>query len=79
MWFWLTPIVYPVTIIPGQYRHLLELNPMYALTNAYQQVLVYGNTPDFEGILITAGVSLALLMIGFFLFRRASEEMVDVL
>lgn len=79
MWFWLTPIVYPATIIPEQYRHLLELNPMYPLTNAYQQVLVYGNTPEFNGIFITGGISLALLVLGFFLFRRAAEEMVDVL
>lgn len=79
MWFWFTPIVYPATIIPEHYRHLLDFNPMYPLTHAYQQVLVYGQTPDFDGIFVTAGIALALLAIGFFLFRRASEEMVDVL
>lgn len=79
MWFWFTPIVYPATIIPEGYRHLLDFNPMYPLTNAYQQVLVYGKSPDVADILVTGGIAIALSVIGLFLFRRASEEMVDVL
>jgi lipopolysaccharide transport system permease protein len=79
MWFWFTPIVYPATIIPEQYRHLLDFNPVYPLTHAYQQVLVYGQAPSFDGMLTTIGIAVALLATGLFLFRRASEEMVDVL
>jgi len=79
MWFWFTPIVYPATIIPEQYRHLLDFNPIYPLTHAYQQVLVYGQTPSFDGMLTPIGIAVALLASGLFLFRRASEEMVDVL
>jgi lipopolysaccharide transport system permease protein len=78
-WFWFTPIVYPISIIPEQYHHLLSFNPIYPLVDAYQQVIVYGVTPEFDGLIITAAVALALLVTGFFLFRRASEEMVDVL
>jgi len=79
MLFWFTPIVYPVTIIPESYRHYLELNPMFALTSGYQQLLVYNATPSFEGIIIVAGIALLLIVISLFLFRRASAEMMDVL
>lgn len=79
MMFWLTPIVYPITIIPEAHRHWLTLNPMYPLVDAYQQVLVFGNSPKWEGVLIIAAISLLLVITSLFMFRRASAEMVDAL
>ncbi|GGF75139.1 transport permease protein [Terasakiella brassicae] len=79
MGFWFTPVVYPINIIPEEYRHLLEFNPMYAFTNAYHQILVYQTTPDLLHLVPIIGVSLLLLLLGLFLFRRSSAEMVDVL
>jgi lipopolysaccharide transport system permease protein len=79
VWFWFTPIVYPENIIPESYRHLLKLNPMYSITNAYHEVLVYNRFPDFTMMIPIFIGSLAMLFLGFFLFRRASAEMVDVL
>ena len=79
MWFWFTPIVYPVTIIPESYRHWLNYNPMYHITRTYQEVLVYGRSPQFDGLVIIGGVALVLLLLSLFLFRRSIEEMVDVL
>ena len=79
MLFWFTPIVYPVSIIPETYRHWLSFNPMYPLTSAYQQVLVYGNNPSWESITTIAVIGLFLAGISLFIFRRASAEMVDAL
>ncbi len=79
VWFWFTPIVYPENIIPEQYRHLLGWNPMYSITSAYQQILVYNAKPDLNNLLIVAAVALVLTLLSLFLFRRASPEMVDVL
>ncbi len=77
--FWFTPIVYPISIIPDAYRHWLNLNPMYPLTDAYQQILVYGSHPQWGGVLLTAVIGLLLSGISLFVFRRASPEMVDAL
>ena len=79
MLFWFTPIVYPVTIIPEAYRHWLNLNPIYPLTNAYQQIIVYGNSPQWESLINIAVITLLLLGLSLFLFRRASAELLDVL
>ena len=79
MLFWFTPIVYPVSIIPETYRHYLYFNPMYPLVKAYQDVLVFGVAPEPANILAVAGISGALLLVAFFLFMRANEEMADVL
>ena len=79
MIFWFTPIVYPVSIIPSTYHHWLNLNPIYPLSDAFQQVLVYGNNPNWEGVLIIATIGLILAGVSLFIFRRASAEMVDSL
>lgn len=77
-WFWLTPIVYPVTIIPEGLRAVLWLNPMVPLVQGYQNVLVFGRPPGASlwGVAVLALIFAAAAL---FLFRRASAEMVDVL
>ena len=79
IWFWLTPIVYPVSIIPEAYRPWFRLNPVYPLVDAYHRVLVYGQAPDLASVVQIAGFALGLLLVALFVFRRAAEEMVDVL
>jgi len=79
MWFWFTPIVYPVNIIPEVYRNGLNFNPMYHFAMAYQEVIVYGRSPDFQAILFIGALAVLLLFVSLFLFRRSSEEMMDVL
>lgn len=79
MLFWFTPIVYPANIIPESYHYLLNLNPVYHITSAYQQVLVYNQPPQIGGVVLIAVIALALMLLSLFMFRRASGEMVDVL
>ncbi|EGG99390.1 O-antigen export system permease protein RfbD [gamma proteobacterium IMCC2047] len=80
VWFWFTPIVYPADIIPESYRHLLNLNPMYSITNAYHQVLVYNKAPALDSGLVSISIiALGLMLLSLFLFRRAGPEMADVL
>lgn len=77
-WFWFTPIVYPVTIIPEAMRKFLVFNPVIPLVVGYQNVLVYGTAPP-HGLLWVGVVAVVLLSVSMLLFRRASAEMVDVL
>jgi lipopolysaccharide transport system permease protein len=78
-WFWLTPIVYPVTILPDSIRPLLALNPMYPLINAYQTILVNGQWPQWITLVPTALIALTICILGLQLFRKRASEMVDEL
>ena len=78
-WFWLTPIVYPATILPPEVREMLGWNPMFPLIQAYQAVLVHGNAPDWGAIGWVALLSLLLCAFGMRLFRKRAGEMVDEL
>lgn len=78
-WFWLTPIVYPVDILPTQARILLSLNPMMPLIAGYQGILVQGRVPDWFSTLVPAILGVLLCVLGSRLFRRHVGDMVDEL
>jgi lipopolysaccharide transport system permease protein len=79
VWFWFTPIVYPVTIIPEYLKGTMDFNPMFSIVSAYHNILVYGKSPDLHSIAITTAMAFALMLVGLFMFRRAAPEMVDAL
>lgn len=79
VWFWFTPIVYPISIVPEELKGLLVANPMYSIVRAYHDILVYGRAPDLQQVAIFTAVALGLMLLGLFMFRRAAPEMVDAL
>jgi len=78
-WFWLTPVVYPATILPAAIRPLVDWNPMARLIGAYQQVFVHAQAPDWRALAPVALLGIALCVFGLRLFRKRSGEMVDEL
>jgi lipopolysaccharide transport system permease protein len=79
IWFWFTPIVYPVGVIPEKLRWLLELNPMAPLVALYQQVMLYDRWPAWESLIYPGAVALALCLFTIFVFARANADLVDAL
>ncbi|WP_340122802.1 ABC transporter permease [Methylobacter svalbardensis] len=78
-WFWLTPIVYPVSILPEAVRSLMSYNPMAALIAACQDILVTGQWPVWQSLWPVTLLAIALCAFGMRLFSRHAGEMVDEL
>jgi lipopolysaccharide transport system permease protein len=78
-WFWLTPIVYPVSIVPSAVRYALEFNPMYAVIDSYQSVFLGRGGPDWVALLPPAIAALLAAMLGLNVFRRHAGDLVDEL
>jgi lipopolysaccharide transport system permease protein len=78
-WFWLTPIVYPIEIVPASIQPLLVLNPMVALVQAYQGILVAGKWPQWSALGPVAVIAVGLCVTGLHLFRKHAGEIVDEL
>lgn len=77
-WFWVTPIVYPVEVVPAAFRSTLAFNPVVPLVKAYHDVIVYARSPGMD-LYYTAAAACVMLIVGGFVFRRASAELVDAL
>ncbi len=78
-WFWLTPIIYPATILPERLHPLMKYNPMASVVEACQKILVNGIFPNWTGLLYPLILGVILCIIGLSLFRKHIGEMVDEL
>lgn len=78
-WFWLTPIVYPVSILPERLASLMNFNPMAPLVGGFQQVLVHRQWPEWQELWLISSLAIALCLLGVGLFRRHAGEIVDEL
>jgi ABC-type polysaccharide/polyol phosphate export permease len=79
LWFFMTPIIYPLDKVPEQYRFLLELNPMTLLVYNYRRVVLEGNLPDWGDMLQFSIIGVVLAIIGFFIFRKMKKHFADVI
>lgn len=77
--FWLTPIVYNISILPKGVGEAFRLNPLYPLVTGYQQVLLYDKAPDWVSLAPLALATVLLAIASLVVFRRASQELVDAL
>lgn len=78
-WFWLTPIVYPESILPDFVKQILKINPMAPVIAGYQTILVNGNSPNWSSLLPTFLIAIFLCYWGMCLFKNHAGEMVDEL
>lgn len=78
-WFWLTPIVYPLNVLPEQFQAAIRANPMTPLIGGFQDILLHGRWPDWGSLAVVTLLSAALCFLGLQLFRKRSGELVDEL
>lgn len=76
-WFWLTPIVYSLDILPEFSRQMIRLNPMTPFVEAFQQVILNHHFPRWETLLPIIVLSIILCILGVSLFRKHASEIVD--
>ena len=78
-WFWLTPIVYSVNVLPEKIRFLVSFNPLSNLLMAFQGIFIHHQWPDWSSLWFICLLAVLLNINGFRLFRKRSGEMVDLL
>ncbi len=79
MLFFMTPIFYPITVVPEKWRFVLYLNPLTHLVESARRTLLWGQYPEWSSLAIVWVVSLALMMIGYIWFMRTKPGFADVL
>jgi ABC-type polysaccharide/polyol phosphate export permease len=73
--FFLTPIMYPVEILPEWARAMLGLNPMYHLISVFRAPVYYGQFPDPATLGTAAATSAVMLALGWVAFTRRADEL----
>jgi lipopolysaccharide transport system permease protein len=75
--FWLTPIVYPLEMVPGFWRRALALSPPAAFASAYQDVLFWGRVPAWTTAASTLVSAVATAVLGLVVFKAMSPTFVE--
>jgi len=75
----LTPIFYPMSILPAHVQKLLVLNPLAFAVEQTRDVLIWGHMPHWHGLGIFLLVSIAIAWAGFAWFQRTRRGFADVL
>jgi ABC-type polysaccharide/polyol phosphate export permease len=74
-WMYLSPIIFPIEIIPDQWLWLVRLNPMYYLISFFRAFIYEGRFPSLDEYLICGGIAFAMLLIGWLVFTRKADEL----
>lgn len=75
----LSPIFYPATAFPEDYRYILYLNPLTTVVEQAREVLFWGNAPDLFMLITYWAVTLGIAWLGFALFQKTRKGFTDVL
>jgi lipopolysaccharide transport system permease protein len=79
-WFYLTPIVYPASIIPEQFRGwVFWLNPLAALAEVYRDLVLVGEVQHWGEWGVASAVALVVFYIGLWCYQRLRPAFADVL
>lgn len=79
LWFWMTPIVYPLAVVPDSLKWVIQLNPTTILVSIYQDAILLGAWPNPVALVIPVLFGVGLVALSFVTFRRASADLVDAL
>lgn len=78
-WFFLTPVVYPLSMIPAKLRWLAVLNPMTGLVEAFRWSMLGIGSPNWTAMAMSGAITAAVLASGFWYFSASEAGTVDKL
>lgn len=77
LWFYATPIIYPIDLVPERFQVLYFLNPMAGVIEAYRAVLLHGQAPG-SYLLFSTVAALVIMVLGVLFFKRVEFQFADV-
>lgn len=77
VWMFVSPIVYPVDIVPVRWRQFYNLNPLVGLIEGFRSALLNRHL-DVRAVLISVAITLVLTVYALYVFRRMERSFADV-
>ena len=74
-----SPIFFPITAIPEPFRPFMMANPLTFIVEQARAVLIWGNTPDWGGLVVYSTAALGAAWLGYVWFQRTRKGFADVI
>jgi ABC-type polysaccharide/polyol phosphate export permease len=78
IWFWVTPVVYSIALVPPAFARALWLNPMTLFVTTYQRIILEGMWPSVSMIVALAAITLAVGALGLSVFVRHERRFAEL-
>jgi len=78
VWMFVSPVIYPVSLVKGNYQWLLALNPMGGVIHAYRASLLGHQPIDWQLLTLSALIIVAVFLGGLYYFSRMEKVFADV-
>ncbi len=79
LWFWITPIVYIKDMIYDKFPYVVDYNPAYLFIRVYQDIFLYGEVPSLQTFLIGLSITLFLLFLAGYLYKKMVPSIKDII
>lgn len=79
IWLYLSPVIYPVSVVPEKYLWLYMLNPMAGLITAYRQIILYGQPPTWTYLAISGVEAVVVFLLGYLIFKKLEVSFADII
>lgn len=79
VWMFVTPVIYPVSLVPERWRALYALNPMVGVVEGFRWALLGSNAVPIATVLTSVAAAAVMLVSGLFYFRRMERTFADVI
>jgi lipopolysaccharide transport system permease protein len=76
-WMYVSPVIYPVSVVPAKWQWLLALNPMAGIIDAFRSALL-GLPWNFTTLAVSTASAVVFLTYGLFYFRKAERRFADI-
>ena len=73
---YLTPIIYPISMLPDWVRMIVNLNPLTGILNIFRDVMIYNTVPTIGEFLISFVVVTVTLVFGLWIFYKQQDEFI---
>ncbi len=75
-WMYVTPIIYPVSILPDFVLNIVKMNPLYYYVEYFRSIFVYGVVPGITDNMVCVTFSLVSLLIGLTVFKKNQDKFI---
>lgn len=73
---YLTPVIYPIEMLPGWVRMIVNLNPLTGILSIFREVMLYNTIPGIGQFLISFVIVIVTLLIGLVVFYKQQDEFI---
>jgi lipopolysaccharide transport system permease protein len=77
LWMFVSPVIYPLSFVPAKWRWVMWLNPLAGIIEGFRAVL-FGKSVEWALLGVAAALTLVLLALAAFVFRRMEKSFADV-